>query len=205
MRNFLFFDTETTGLPKRWGAPAEELDNWPRIIQLAMIVANEKGEELFRFKELIKPDGWEIPSIEKDGIKAQFWIDNGFDTETNMEKGVPIFDALRQLQSCLKKVDYKVAHNINFDNPVTGAEIMRAGITYELFKYKKGLCTMSTSTKFCQLPKKNGYGFKWPKLEELHQILFNEGFDGAHDALADVIATQRCFFELVKRGIIKLR
>ena len=195
-KKFLFFDTETTGLPVRWGASTEDLDNWPRIIQLAFIVADEDGTELFRYKELIKPDGWVIP-------KEDFWIDNGFSTEENEEKGVPIFEALRALQDNLKIVDYKVAHNINFDNPVTGAEILRAGITYQLFQFKKGICTMNSSTKFCNLPGRYGKP-KWPKLLELHKILFDVEFDGAHDAMADVTATKDCFFELIKRGVIKI-
>ncbi len=32
---YLFFDTETTGLPRNWHAPASDLANWPRLIQLA--------------------------------------------------------------------------------------------------------------------------------------------------------------------------
>ena len=32
---FLIFDTETTGLPKRWNAPLTDSDNWPRCIQIA--------------------------------------------------------------------------------------------------------------------------------------------------------------------------
>jgi inhibitor of KinA sporulation pathway (predicted exonuclease) len=33
--------------------------------------------------------------------------------------------------------------------------------------------------------------FKFPKLSELHQWLFGEDFEGAHDALNDVKATSR--------------
>ena len=32
---YLIFDTETTGLPKRWDAPITDSDNWPRCIQIA--------------------------------------------------------------------------------------------------------------------------------------------------------------------------
>jgi hypothetical protein len=28
---YLFFDTETTGLPKNWKAPVTDLNNWPRM------------------------------------------------------------------------------------------------------------------------------------------------------------------------------
>ena len=33
----LFFDTETTGIPKNWDAPVDKLDNWPRLVQLALL------------------------------------------------------------------------------------------------------------------------------------------------------------------------
>src|SRR5690606_8051357 len=44
--------------------------------------------------------------------------------------------------------------------------------------------------------------FKWPKLEELYQKLFNEKFEEAHNAAADVVATTRCFFELIRLNVI---
>ncbi|HET7116363.1 MAG TPA: hypothetical protein VFI29_07720 [Hanamia sp.] len=31
---YLFFDTETTGLPKNWKAPVADLNNWPRLSEL---------------------------------------------------------------------------------------------------------------------------------------------------------------------------
>ena len=34
-QTILFFDTETTGLPKSMKAPVEDIDNWPRMVQLA--------------------------------------------------------------------------------------------------------------------------------------------------------------------------
>ncbi len=57
---------------------------------------------------------------------------------------------------------------------------------------------MKTTTGLLQLP--GPYGFKWPKLEELHVFLFGKGYDGTHDAALDVEACARCFFELRKRG-----
>ncbi len=43
---FLFFDTETTGLPRNWQAPLEDLDNWPRLVQLAWLLMDENGKEV---------------------------------------------------------------------------------------------------------------------------------------------------------------
>ena len=195
--NFLIFDTETTGLPKRYNARWDDLNNWPRLAQFAFLLINDKGHELDKFEGLIKPDGWVIP-------KEQFFIDNNMSTERCEKYGQPIFEVLRQFQDALKRCDYKVAHNINFDNPVVGSEIIRAGITKELFQYKKGICTMSSTTSYCKIPFPNGRGTKWPKLEELHNKLFEVGFDGAHDALEDVRATSRCLIECINRGIIKV-
>ncbi len=42
---------------------------------------------------------------------------------------------------------------------------------------------------------------KFPTLSELHSALFNEPFAEAHNATADVEATTRCFFELIRNEI----
>lgn len=86
-----------------------------------------------------------------------------------------------------------VAHNIRFDEKMVGAELLRTGHA-NLVETKKRICTMQSATDYCQLPGR--YGFKWPTLQELHNTLFKESFDGAHDALADVRACARCYFEL---------
>ncbi len=43
-------------------------------------------------------------------------------------------------------------------------------------------------------------GYKSPKLEELYKFLFKEDIINAHNAAADVDATARCFFELLRQG-----
>ena len=50
---------------------------------------------------------------------------------------------------------------------------------------------------------KNKFWFKFPKLSELHIKLFLEDFINAHNAVADIHATKRCFFELKKIWLIK--
>jgi DNA polymerase III epsilon subunit-like protein len=190
---YLFFDTETNGLPKDWKAPADQFDNWPRIIQLAYAVFDEKEQLIVKSCNLIKPDGWEIP-------KLKFWIDNGYSTEKNMEQGIPLRHALSSFVSHRTLSDYSIAHNMAFDSKIIRAEMIRMGLDMK-FDSKK-ICTMNESTNFCQLP--GARGFKWPKLEELHRKLFGCDFTGAHDAMADVLATAKCFFELKKLNVIKL-
>ncbi|NCG44635.1 MAG: DNA polymerase III subunit alpha, partial [Proteobacteria bacterium] len=50
-------------------------------------------------------------------------------------------------------------------------------------------------------PGGRGGRFKTPKLGELHHHLFGEDFADAHNATADVEATARSFFELVRRRL----
>lgn len=194
--NFLVFDTETTGLPKRFNARWNDFQNWPRMTQMAFMLIDKDGNEIDSFCSLIKPDGWTIP-------REKFFLDNNMSTERCMAEGEDVFKVLRRFQEALKRVDYKVAHNINFDNAIVGSEIMRAGITHELFQYKKGICTMVSTTNYVKI-KSHAGGNKWPKLVELHKELFGMEFSGAHDALEDVRATSRCLIECINRGIIKV-
>lgn len=85
---YLFFDTETTGLPRYMNAKVTDLDNWPRVIQLAWILLDENLQEVDSFCKLIKPDKWEIPVL-------KFWLDNGYSTEKNMKEGMPMQMALQ--------------------------------------------------------------------------------------------------------------
>lgn len=194
---YLVFDTETNGLPKAFRSPMEDINNWPRMTQFGWQLIDERGDVLREHECLIKPNGWTIP-------KEKFFIDNNMSTERCEKEGIEIFTALRFFQDALKLCNYKVAHNIAFDKNIVGAELIRAGIEHNMFKFKPEICTMKQLTSFCNIPHKNGKGVKWPKLEELHEVLFNHGFEGAHDAMADVSATSKCLIEAINRGLIKI-
>lgn len=191
---YLFFDTETTGKPKNYKASPREVDNWPRVIQLAYALYNEDKELIYSNCDLIYPDGWEIP-------KEKFWIDHGYSTEKSKAEGIPLQAALETFIPAIDTCDYLIAHNIDFDLPIVQAEMIRLEMVAN--NKPKRFCTMKSTTNICKIPSSSG-GYKWPKLEELHRFLFNEDFDGAHDAMNDVKATARCFFELLKREAIKL-
>ena len=53
---YLFFDTETTGIPKNYKAPVSDLENWPRLVQLAWLVTDNNGDEIKAAEYIIKPD-----------------------------------------------------------------------------------------------------------------------------------------------------
>lgn len=193
--NILFFDCETNGLPIDYKASYTDVDNWPRVMQLGWILADESGKVLNQKGMLIKPEGWQVPTEE-------FWVKNGHTQARNEAEGVAIIDALQLLMADKQQADILVAHNLNFDHRIVWAEFIRAGIAPKSGMHK--ICTMMKSTSLCRIPGKNGRGLKWPKLEELYSFLFQEMFEGAHDALADITATAKCFFELVRLGVIEM-
>lgn len=190
---YLFFDTETTGLPRNWKAPVTDLGNWPRLVQLAYVFFDAEWNELSSVNSIIKPAGFTIPA-EASRI-------HGISTERAEKEGKDLKTVLRGFQDAVGRADYLIAHNISFDEKIVGAEFLRNQMPDSL-PAKKKICTMQSTTDFCGLP--GPYGFKWPKLAELYSKLFQAGFEGEHDAAADVKATIRCFRELVRRDVIKL-
>jgi len=189
---YLFFDVETTGLPKDWKAPVSNLDNWPRIVQAAWLEFNDNGNELSRNEYIVKPNGFKIP---KEATKI-----HGITTEQAKRDGIDINDLLLKFSSSIEKANVLVAHNIEFDQKVIAAEFIRANISNSLNNIKK-ICTMKESTNFCKIP--GNYGFKWPNQSELHSRLFNTNIKESHNALVDATICAKCFFELIKKGIIK--
>ena len=190
---YLFFDTETNGLPRDYKASVNDVENWPRMVQLAWQVYNERGELQKSESYIIKPEGFEIPE--------QAVAIHGISTEKALAEGVDLKDTLEKFLNDVYQSKYLVGHNVHFDDRIVRAEMVRKEIDHEMEKYEK-FCTMQSSVNFCQLP--GNYGYKWPNLSELHLKLFDSLFENAHDALADVEACARCFFELKDRGVINI-
>lgn len=187
---YLFFDTETTGLPKRWNAPATDFNNWPRLVQIAWILYDEKGNELRRADYIIKPEGFFIPK-EAESI-------HGISNERASMEGILLKRALTEFLTAMKKCAILVAHNMSFDEKIVEAEFLREKMKYDL-RIKK-ICTKLSSTNFCRLP--GNYGYKWPSLTQLHNKLFGADFENAHNASSDVKICAKCFFELKRLGVL---
>jgi hypothetical protein len=65
----------------------------------------------------------------------------------------------------------------------------------------KRICTMKSTTEFCGIETRHGY--KYPKLEELYNKLFDEDIDRQHDAKDDVFITAKCFWRLKDLGLME--
>ena len=188
---YLIFDTETTGLPKRWDAPLTDSENWPRCIQIAWQIHDAKGEVISHEDYLIQPDGFTIP-FDSEQV-------HGISTALAEDQGIPQEEVLEKFRTALDQVEYVVGHNVSFDRNIMGAEYLRSGREDVLEgKAIVDTCTEETAT-LCQLPGGRGGKFKLPTLSELYHFLFQESFEEAHNATADVEATSRAFLELLRQ------
>lgn len=191
--NYLFFDTETTGLPKNYKSPYTDTDNWPRLVQLAYILCDSNGQVIDNGCWIVKPNNFIIPNEASDIHRIT--------NERAQLEGLPINIVLNNFKSILNQSDYLIAHNISFDVNILGAELTRSNIKSNIDSIIK-VCTMENSTNYCAI--KGNYGYKWPKLSELYFNLFNANFEEAHDAAVDIEATYKCFWELINKKIINL-
>lgn len=188
---YLIFDTETTGLPKRWNAPLTDSENWPRCIQIAWQIHDAKGAVISHEDYLIQPDGFTIP-FDSEQV-------HGISTALAEDQGISLEEVLEKFHTALDQVNYVVGHNVSFDRNIMGAEYLRSGLTDVLEgKAVIDTCTEETAT-LCQLPGGRGGKFKLPTLSELYHFLFQESFEEAHNATADVEATSRAFLELLRQ------
>lgn len=193
---YLVFDTETTGLPKRWDAPISDTDNWPRCIQIAWQLHDAMGNCIEHQDYLVQPDGFNIPY---DAEKI-----HGISTELATQDGITLQEVLDKFNIALSKTKFVVGQNVGFDVNIMGAEFYRLGLENNLQELPVlDTCTEVTA-ELCQIPGGRGGKFKLPTLTELHQHLFGTAFGEAHNATADVEATTRCFLELIRKQVFTI-
>lgn len=191
---YLFFDTETTGLPLDYNAPSTDLYNWPRLVQISWIVSDNNGYIISKDNHIIKPNGFTIP----DDVSKL----HGITTERALAIGEKVEDILHRFWKDVQNASYIIGHNVNFDENVIEAEFYRMGEN-NVFLTKHSICTKFVSTDYCKIPNPwNSREYKWPKLSELYFKLFGKDFVDAHNSEADVQATFECFWKLKELGVL---
>jgi DNA polymerase III epsilon subunit-like protein len=195
-RKLLFFDCETTGLPRiRYFSP-EVADEWPRLVQLAWAVYDIHGRGEEARCHIIRPEGFRIPAdaTRIHGISHARAVQVGRDLGEVLDEFVEAAEAPGTTL---------VAHNFDYDRGVVGGELVRTRKSLQFLELPS-ICTMKETTELCQLVRPGGYGYKWPTLEELHCYCFGHSYDGAHDASNDIGACARSFFKLLDAGHFRL-
>jgi DNA polymerase III epsilon subunit-like protein len=174
----LIFDTETTGLAN-FRLP---LETQPHPVQIAAILRVDK--KIYAQFNLIT-----ITEVESHPKALET---HGMDMLFTQTYGVALEVAVDLFLQLLYQADRIVCHNSDFDRTIMAAAIMRAtpgsNTHVHNFLKKPHICTMYSSMPVLKLPGRYG-NYKWPKLEEAYRYLVDpHGFEGAHDALQDVLA-----------------
>jgi DNA polymerase III epsilon subunit-like protein len=189
---FLFIDCETTGLPRTRYFSPDDVSGWPRLVQIAWATYDSKGNPGEARCHIIRPEGFRIP--------ADATLVHGISHARARREGKALAEVMDEfLELTAPGFTAMVAHNLEYDIGVVGAELVRLGRPLGLLEIP-GICTMKTTTGVCRLPRPGGAGYKWPTLLELHGCLFGRPYEGAHDAASDLEACARCFFKLLKNG-----
>jgi DNA polymerase-3 subunit epsilon len=187
----LGFDVETTGLVPRGLSVTDP--SYPRIVELALVLLDPDWVERQLVHLIVKPDGYEIP-LAASRV-------HGVTTELAERIGVPIKVALATFTNLRRVASVLVGHNLEFDLGLVKSELYRARVDTKLADGPSA-CTKELGTPVANLPPTErmiAAGFDKPKpptLTELHLHLFEETFEGAHGALADVRACLRCYRRL---------
>ena len=201
--NFLFFDTETNGLPKRRNAPLSNTANWPNVVQLAW--------EIWRY------ESGTYTKIDQQSFIVKMPLDfvwdagstkiHSIDRERSERDGTPGAIVLDKFKVAASQCQQIIAHNMAFDKPVLQCEYIRINPS-ETFSWWPAteLCTMEKTKgllKLKSLYPKPSDPYKFPKLQELYTYLFPDPHSlQFHSADVDVACLVRCFMELARRNYI---
>jgi DNA polymerase III epsilon subunit-like protein len=192
----LVFDCETTGLPRSRFFSPDDVDGWPRLVQIAWAHYDLRGNPEDARSHIVRPDGFMIPA---DATKI-----HGISQARAEREGRDLGQVLDEFLEAAGAATILVAHNFDYDRHVVAGELVRTRKPLGFLELS-GICTMKETTELCALPRPGGgFGHKWPTLEELHRYCFGFSYEGAHDAAADIGACARAFFKLLEAGHFRI-
>ena len=194
----LFFDTETSGFISGKKSFDDPTQAW--CVQLAAVLAT-KHTIIETMNVIIKPNG--------RTMNHHAAAVHGISLERAQEEGIDEKDALELFSELLTDTPKRIAHNFDFDSLFISQMFERNmdnlsdQARSKYFLQLPHFCTMKDKRikAYCDCKNVKGYP-KYAKLEEMYEILFKTVMPNAHDAMADVIATKDCYYELLKKGII---
>jgi DNA polymerase-3 subunit epsilon len=176
----LIFDTETTGLVRNAATP---LSRQPTVIEYFGLILEEQGDDLVEvgsYGTLITPG----KPLDADIVRITGITDEDL-------KGAPSFGGIvHHIAAQFAEADIVVAHNLSFDRKMMEFDFRRCGRD---FGFKRGICTVEATEHI------KGHRLR---MGDLYEMLFDERFEGAHRAEADVRALARVYRELVKRRLV---
>ncbi len=180
----LIYDTETTGV-YNWRLPPTDASQ-PDVVQLCAILADD--DRIYTQVNLFVHSDTDIP-------EGAFNV-HRIDRDMTARVGISRLRLCQMFSAMAEKADVLVGFNEDFDNSLMRTAMLREGGNGKIMNRPR-YCAMKRSTDVCQIPHPNPRKpgeFKWPSLQEAYKIMVDpRGFDGAHDAYADVKATHEVY------------
>lgn len=180
---YIFIDVETNGIGS-FRPPTQ------RIVQFAWIY-NKKKKSFFV----------------QDVSKVASSVPHVYDPPFLQENGIDFANGFENFLSDVKTARGIIAHNADFDIGCIINELFLRNYSNDIIKLLQNtpvICTMKATTNLCKLPSTSSYtSYKWPKLIELYEFLFNESPNlTLHDALNDCIITKNCVEKMLNMDIL---
>ena len=102
---------------KGYHEPISDVDNWPRLVQIAWQLHDANGVLIENNDFLIQPEGFNIP------YKAEEV--HGISTELAAQKGQELTTVLEAFSKVVQQAKFIVGYNVDFDVNVLGCEFSR--------------------------------------------------------------------------------
>lgn len=201
----LVFDTETTG-KLSYGLPAGHSVQ-PGLVQLGAILYRDR-EIVAELNVITIPvrQGSQHGSMDRISISPDVTAIHGIDDAKVDAAGISTRDALLLFASLVCKADRLIAFNTAFDRDIINTALIREG--FGVLPVEANLhCAMLSASNHLKIPGRRPGQWAWPKLQDAYKALVDpKGFDGAHDAMADVRAAAEVVWALEDAGteIVKI-
>lgn len=190
----LFIDTETTGIPNSSLAPSDKRQ--ARLVQFAAVLHDSHRKERHAVSMLVNPQ-IDIPET-ATGV-------HGITQEDVALFGVPEVAVVGLYLRLAAQADVLSGYNVGFDDKMMRLAFDRANLrtTWPTLEIRDVCAACSPIVNLPPTERMVAAGFgdkpKTPKLVEAYSHFFDESLSGAHDALIDVRAAARVYYEIADR------
>jgi DNA polymerase III epsilon subunit-like protein len=219
----MIFDVETSGLlpkPNKEELSREKIaetffsnslptqenttESLPHIIHLSYVIYDTLCQEVVKiYNQYIQ-----LPT--NFTLSEKITEITGITQDICDRRGIPISDALEEFAKDYLTCKTIVSHNFQFDSRMIKLELARhwsngyiAKVFNKNYEEENSIdryCTMMQGTRWYYLyQKENGYPnpkWKWPKLVQLYQAMFNKTPDHLHNSLIDTLVCLRCYLKM---------
>lgn len=210
---YLFVDTETSGLPD-FKLPPDH-PSQPHIVSLAAWLGDwdddtETVTHVASLNAMIAPDGYHFDpgAVAVHGITEEYARAFGEPARDVLDRFLSLVNDASTDSLGMIGVEHGqlIAHNTSFDHRMLLRELSHANMPVHSLGLLRPFCTMKALTPRMKLPPSSPRAprgsFKWPKLDEAYEYMFNKpvpGREDRHDAMADCLGCKDIYEEGKRR------